>query len=108
MPDVDQEWLQRVQRPKADRWKWVRLALTVIPFTILMIFEWNRWPNGSGLLGPIGFVWYQQASGWFWAIIFAGMMLTFPWKPSPKTALLAIIGALLWVFFGVLADGIGC
>jgi len=80
----------------------------MIPFSVLVVFEWNRWPNGSTLLGPIGFVWYGQPAGWFWAALFAAMMLAFPWKPTPKTAFVALIGVFLWLFFGVLADGIGC
>lgn len=79
-------------------------------FCVWMFIEWLVWPNGSALLGPIGIVWYNgigldsfvlcTAS---WAMLFA-----FLCRPHVVTALISLVGAANWLFWGVMALGIGC
>ena len=104
-PPTSEEWY-RLRRS----WKWA-IRLSEIPlFGSLLIYEWNRWPNGSPLLGPLGFVWYNGSDPCSLACCFCGLLLifAFPFKPSAPTAILSLLGLLLWFFMGMLADGIGC
>ncbi len=100
------------QKPIVPAWDWLWLARVtfILAFAALMIYEWNRWPNGSPLLGPIGVIWYngfEEGIIVFCAIsliaVFACLL-----KPNEMTAAISFIGILNWLFWGVMALGIGC
>lgn len=79
-------------------------------FAFVLWVEWNRWPNGSALLGPLGFVWYYgpEVCTLIVCVVSALAVLAFPLKPNAATAGISILGAMAWVTMGVLAQGIGC
>lgn len=92
-------------------WLWLPLRLALTGAWILWMFqEWRRWPNGSPVLGPLGLAWY---GGFDWpTIVFCAIsavaLLAFLLKPHPVTAFISILGALNWLFWGKMAEGIGC
>ena len=91
-------------------WMWpARLAFGGA-FAAWMTYEWKRWPNGSPFFGPIGMIWYGGAS-WASLILCAislAMLLAFLLKPHTSTAVISVVGTINWLFWGVMADGIGC
>jgi hypothetical protein len=76
----------------------------------LMVFEWFRWPNGSPLLGPVGLIWYNGLGFTSLALcaISLAMLSAFLFRPNTVTGLISLLGGLNWVFWGVMAKGIGC
>ncbi len=91
-------------------WLWLARITFGGAFATLMVFEWNRWPNGSAWLGPLGFVWYQfhDAKTLALCAISAAAVLAFFLKPHVITAVVSSFGLLNWLFWGVVAKGIGC
>jgi hypothetical protein len=75
-----------------------------------LLFEWERWPDGSALIGPLGFVWHSgpEPASLLTCLLLLAMMLAFPLKPSFRTLMVSLLGLLIWFFIGVLAKGIGC
>lgn len=91
------------------RWMIGRL-IWAVAFLVLVVFEWNRWPNGTPLLGPLGMVWYNgigRDSIVLCAVSLA-MVFAFLFKPHTVTAVISVLGVMNWLFWGVLALGIGC
>jgi len=79
-------------------------------FVAWMGYEWCRWPNGSAMLGPLGLIWYLGPD-WFGVIatcVLLLVVLAFPLKPHPLTALLSLLGLVAWWLVGAMAKGIGC
>lgn len=90
--------------------RWLVRLVCAAAFSALMTVEWKRWPDGSPLLGPLGIVWYNgigMESAAICAISLA-MLFAFPMKPGLITALVSLVGAVNWFFWGVVALGIGC
>ncbi len=79
-------------------------------FLALMVFQWNRWPDGSPLLGPLGITWYNGIDGGTIVLcaISLVMVFAFLFKPHIVTAVISLLGAMNWLFWGVMALGIGC
>ena len=74
-----------------------------------LVYEWHRWPNGTALLGPLGLVWYNGPTLDNLACCAVGLLvLAYPVRPGLPTALISVIGLLVWVFLGAAAHGIGC
>ncbi len=75
-----------------------------------LVREWHQWPNGSAMLGPLGFVWYNGPSAANLACCAVGLVLVlaFPVRPGAITAGVSVFGLFFWAFMGVLALGIGC
>jgi len=87
----------------------VRLTVSVA-FPVLIIYEWKRWPNGSEWLGPFGMMWYNGFDVASLIIILVSliMLLAFLIKPKPLTGLISMLGFINWIFWGMVAQGIGC
>jgi len=81
-------------------------------FAALIAYEWGRWPNGSTsvLLGPVGIIWYggRSCGDLLLCGISAVLVLAVAMKPHPITAVVSFFGTLNWLFWGVVAKGIGC
>jgi hypothetical protein len=75
-----------------------------------LAYEWRRWPNGSAMLGPLGLVWYNgpTVGNLAYCAVGLALVLAYPMRPGALTAALSAFGLLLWVFLGVMAEGIGC
>jgi hypothetical protein len=74
-----------------------------------MVREWNRWPNGSPLLGPLGIIWHNGlAEGLVPCAISLALLFAFLFRPHWITAMISVFGVLNWLFWGVVATGIGC
>jgi hypothetical protein len=87
----------------------VRLACVALAAGWLF-YEWNRWPDGSALLGPLGFIRYNgpDVGNVACCVVALLVVLAFPLKPSGLTAVVSVLGVLLWLFLGAVAHGIGC
>jgi hypothetical protein len=79
-------------------------------FVALMLYEWSRWPNGRALLGPLGLVWYDHGSaeGLILYVLSIAMLFAFLLRPNGGMALVSLLGLLNRIFWGVMAEGIGC
>jgi hypothetical protein len=91
-------------------WHWLAGFMFGVVFAGIQIFEWNRWPNGSALLGPLGIIWYNglDAESLVFCVISVVLVLTFFFKPNAVTASISLFGVLNWYFWGIMAQGIGC
>ena len=104
--------------PASSRWRivsgsaWLWLARLTCggAFAALMVYEWNCWPNGSPLLGPLGIIWYNGsgAESLVLCAISLAMVFAFLFKPHAITAAISLLGGLNWLFWGVVGAGIGC
>src|SRR5262245_19250835 len=103
---------QTFHLPGASRSSGLCLArvLCAGAFAALLIWEWSRWPNGSPLLGPLGIIWYNSISGESLALAALSLIALFAFllKPHAATALISVLGVVNWLFWGVMALGIGC
>jgi hypothetical protein len=79
-----------------------------IGFFALMAYEWNRWPNGNVLLGPLGLIWYNGLEIETLVLSGASMgaVLAFVVKPHFICATVSILGVLNWFFWGLMVQGI--
>ncbi|HEY7427928.1 MAG TPA: hypothetical protein VH682_27090 [Gemmataceae bacterium] len=79
-------------------------------FAALMVYEWNRWPDGSFLLGPFGLLWYYGfgCEGVALCAISLAMLFAFFLRPNSIMARVSLFGGMNWLFWGVMAQGIGC
>jgi hypothetical protein len=75
-----------------------------------MVYEWKHWPDGSPLLGPLGIIWYNgfDGEGFVLCVISVALVFTFFLKPHAVTTVLFLLGILNWLFWGIMAQGIGC
>lgn len=91
-------------------WFWIVRLTIATAFPLLIIYEWNRWPNGSQWLGPFGMLWYSgfDISNLMLVIISIVLLFAFLIKPHPMTALISMLGVINWTFWGMVAEGIGC
>jgi hypothetical protein len=78
----------------------------VVAFAAWLAYEWVVWPNGSPLLGPLGFVRYAGADACSVAVVLflLPLVLAFVWRPCHLTALLSLLGLLLWTLLGAAAN----
>jgi hypothetical protein len=76
----------------------------------VMIYEWNRWPNGSRWLGPVGFIWYNGAGCFELPLCAFSLALLFAFllRPHPISAVISLFGVVNWLCWGEVAKGIGC
>lgn len=90
-------------------WMIVRL-MCAAAFPASMVFEWRRWPDGSPLLGPLGIIWYNGIDGESIVLCAISLVMVFAFlmKPHMVTAVISLLGAMNWLFWGVMALGIGC
>ena len=89
---------------------WLARLGCPVAFGALMVIEWNRWPNGSPLLGPVGIIWYNGigVESVVLCAISLAVLFAFLLKPHAVTALISLLGGMNWLFWGVMALGIGC
>jgi len=79
-------------------------------FVGVMAFHWNAWPNCSILFGTFWVVRYNgldPCTG-FGTLILLSLLFAFPIRPGVFAALASAVGFLLWLFAGVIGEGIGC
>ena len=97
---------------KTDAWLIRGMLLLVWTgfFIGVMAYEWHVWPNGSSVFGPFWFIRYNGMDPCTVIIILivSVMLFAFPFKPHLLTFLLFVLGVLLWLFLGVIGQGIGC
>jgi hypothetical protein len=91
-------------------WLWPARLTCAGAFAALVILEWNRWPNVSPVLGPLGMLWYGglDVQAIMFCAISLAILFAFLLKPHPMTAMISFLGAMNWLFWGVMALGIGC
>src|SRR5258707_925152 len=79
-------------------------------FLGLMCYHWNAWPNCSILFGPFFIVRYNGLDPCtaFGTLILMSLLFAFPMRPGIFTALASAAGFVLWVFAGIVGQGIGC
>ena len=67
---------------------------------------------GNFLWGPLYFILdvapENQISGWILLLICAMAILSYPLRPRTWSAILALLGVLAWLFFGLIGAGIDC
>lgn len=75
-----------------------------------MEYEWTRWPDGSLLLGPLGLIWYDglRPDNLTLCGLSVAMVFAFLIRPHSASAAVSLLGVLNWLFWGVVALGIGC
>lgn len=79
-------------------------------FVGVMAWEWRRWPNGSPLIGPLGLIWYGLTDpGTVLLTVISALcaILVLVW-PHWVACLISLLGLVNWVFWGMMAQGIGC
>jgi hypothetical protein len=79
-------------------------------FVASMAYEWGSGPNGGPLLGPLGLIWYGglSAGSFVLCAISVTLLIAFLIKPHIATAVISILGAINWLFWGMAVLGIGC
>jgi hypothetical protein len=62
------------------------------------------------MLGPLGIIWYNGIGGESLALAALSLVALFAFllKPHAATALISMLGVVNWLFWGVMALGIGC
>jgi hypothetical protein len=91
-------------------WLWLARFACGGLFGWLMVYEWNCWPNGTALLGPLGIIWYNGFRDQILVFCVVSLVALFAFllKPNKLTAVISVIGLVNWLFWGVMALGIGC
>jgi hypothetical protein len=91
-------------------WLWLARVTCGGVFVGSMAYEWTHWPNGSPVLGPLGMIWYGFVNGENLALctISLAMLFAFLIKPHTITAAISLLGMVNWLFWGILAQGVGC
>lgn len=74
-----------------------------------MCYHWNAWPNCSILFGPFFIVRYNglDLGTSVGTCVLLSILFAYPIRPSVFTAIASAIGFLLWLFAGLIGEGVG-
>jgi hypothetical protein len=99
-------------KPDGKRWGYLVLrVVSVVTFCAYLAYDWSRAPNASILLGPLWFVYEIHslnlaictvAGALFMAIISPTL------KPCALTGCMSAVASGLWLFAGMVGEGMEC
>jgi hypothetical protein len=96
-------------KPDRKRWGLGLRAAIVITLCAVLLTEWMHAPNATIFLGPFYFAWYgHDAASYATAGVLWIALISPALKPCILTACVSVVTFPLWLFLGLIGEGIGC